>query len=172
MNKILKLRLKYTIFFILIIVVVFLMNITKSRYMSGMVMNSGLDIAKPIIEFSSNSEPNISDILPGESAEYIFNVKNTDGNILNEVNINYYIKLTYNDNNLPIQYEIYDITSGTEVKLETTSNQTQLLTLGHEKVESYDYKLVFTWPADKNDVSYAGKEIAFDLDIYAEQVIN
>ena len=110
-------------------------------------------------------------MIPGQTIEYEFNIKNTDGNLTNEVLINYYIKLTAQDSNLPVTYKIYDITNGTEKELPMTSNQTALISLGYENVENHKYKIQFKWPEESDSLTYADKQMNFNLDVYAEQVV-
>lgn len=171
MNNKLKLKLKYIALFILIIICAFAINLTDSRYSSSKTIDDSIQIAKPIVEMESTSATTIENILPGQTVEYEFNIKNTDGTFTNEVLMNYYIKVTYNNNNLPLTYEIFDVTDGTEKKLTTTSNQTDIKSIGYSDVEVHKYRIKFTWPSNENDVSYAGKQISFDIDVYAEQAV-
>ena len=171
MNSIKKMKIKYFVVFILILTCAFSIGLTNSRYSSGKKIDNEVMVATPVVEFESVTGTSFTNMLPGDTVAYNFNIKNTDGNMINEVAINYYIKLTYENNNLPLTYKIYDITSGTEVELPTTSDQTSLIALGYENIETHNYKIEFTWPISDNAESYANKQIAFKLDVYAEQVI-
>lgn len=171
MNSISRLRIKYVVLFILILIFVFSIKFTNSRYSSDSNYEDVLEIAKPIIEIEPETSAEISNMLPGDTVDYLFNVKNTDEKNQNEVLLNYYLKVIISDNSLPITYKIYDITDGLENELEIISGKTNLISLGFENVESHKYKIRFTWPEEENDVSLAGKEIKFDIDVYAEQVI-
>lgn len=169
-NKV-KLSAKYILLFILIIISGFAVKVTNSRYSSGKKINDNIEIAKPVIELESTSDTTIENILPGETALYTFNIKNTDGTLTNEVLMNYYIEVTYNNTDLPLAYEIFDITDGTEKKLSTNSNKTQIKAIGFNEIELHKYKIKFMWPSSENSVSYAGKQMAFEISVYAEQVV-
>lgn len=137
--------------------------------MSGKNLEDNLPIAKPIIEFEAASPSEISDMIPGQTVQYDFIIKNTDGASQNEVAINYYIKVTYQNNNLPLTYKIYDITTGTEQELQVTDNQTSLIKMGYEDIENHKYRIKFTWPLSQNDVSYINKQIGISIEVFAEQ---
>lgn len=172
MNKIKKIKIRYFILFISILICVFSIGMTNSRYTSAKKIDNELPIAKPIIEFESVSTSEITNVVPGDTIEYNFNIKNTDGTMTNEVAMNYYIKLSHKDSNLPLKYKIYDITSGTEVELPITSEQTSVISLGYGEVETHKYKIKFIWPISNNDEAYANKQTTFDIEIYAEQAMN
>lgn len=172
MNSISKLRIKYVVLFILILICAFSIGLTNSRYTSDSNYEDNLAIAKPVVEIESQSETEISNMLPGDTVEYLFNIKNTDGTNQNEVLLNYYLKVTFASDALPLTYEIFDITDGTETKLELSSNQTNLISLGFTNIETHKYKIKLTWPEDQNDVSLANQNVAFDIDVYAEQVVD
>lgn len=88
---------------------------------------------------------------------------------ISEVKLNYYIAISY-ESNLPLTYEIYDITNETENKLYTNNDKTELITLGLESIEEHKYKIIFTWPLENNEATlYAGKQNLFYIDVYAEQ---
>ena len=172
MNKIKKMKFKYIILFILILICSFSIGLTNSRYTSSKKIGDSLPIAKPILEFEPVSNSRINDMLPGQMVTYDFNIKNTDGNITNEVLINYYIKVTCEDNNLPITYKIYDITDATEEEVTVTSEQTSLITLGYKEIENHKYRIKFTWLSSDKAASYADKQTEFNIEVYAEQAIN
>lgn len=171
MNSISKLRIKYVVLFILILICVFSIKLTNSRYSSDSDYKDDLEIAKPIVQMESDSSTDIGNMLPGDTIEYLFNIKNTDDTNKNEVMLNYYIKIVIPDDGLPLTYKIYDITDGEEKELEVNNNQTELISLGFENIENHKYKLKLTWPEDKNDVAFSNTNMKFDIEVYAEQVI-
>ena len=158
--------------FILIIIIAFTGKIASSRFNSEANKNGNLNIAKPIVELEQVSSNNFTNMKPGDTVEYTFNVKNNNGSNTNEVTMNYYIEVTYNNNNLPLTYEIYDITTGSEVQLTTNNNQTNLLQLGLGNIETHNFKIKFIWPQSSNSYTYSSQNISFDIDVYAEQVIS
>ena len=171
-----KLNLRYIELFVLIILCTFAIGLTNSKYSSTVSAEENINIAKPIVELEPTSEITVENILPGQTATYTFNIKNnvenTDGTLTkNDILMNYYVKVIYNDSNLPLTYEIYDTTTGEDVKLNTTSNQTDINTRGYKEIENHSYKIIFTWPADANDVSYANKDTSFNIDVNAEQAV-
>lgn len=88
---------------------------------------------------------------------------------ISEVKLNYYIAISY-ESNLPLTYEIYDITNETENKLYTNNDKTELITFGLESIEEHKYKITFTWSLENNEAAlYAGKKNLFYIDVYAEQ---
>lgn len=171
MNNVSKIRIKYIVLFILILICAYSIGLTNSRYVSESNYNNNLEIAKPIIEIESDSNKKIENMLPGDTAEYIFNVKNTDNTNKNEIMLNYYIKVVIPENGIPLTYKIYDITNGTEKEININSNKTDLISLGFENIENHKYKIKFIWPKDKKDYSYANKDMKFDIEVYAEQAL-
>ena len=157
---------------ILIIISFFSIHLTNSRYTSGKKGKGDFEIAKPVIEFKNISSADINNMMPGQTAEYYFNIINVDSESKNEVLINYYIEVSFEDNDLPITYTIYDITNGNEVELETNSNKTSLISLGYKEIETHKYKIEFEWKSEENNISYSNKQTTFNIEVYAEQVIN
>lgn len=173
MNNILKLKIKYFVLFILIVISIISFMITSAKYTSKTEMSENLAIAKPIVELTSVSETSFSDLVPGETVEYYFNITNTDNSgETSEVAMNYYLKVSYENNDLPFTYEIYDVTNGNSTPLTLTSNQTDLIDLGFGNPEEHQYKIVFSWASSENADTYANKEISVNLEVFAEQVVN
>ncbi len=171
MNNISKIRIKYILVFILILICAYSIGLTNSRYASETNYSNNLEIAKPVIEIESNSNKKIENMLPGDKAEYIFYVKNTDNVNVNEIMLNYYIKVVIPENEIPLTYKIYDITNGTEKEINVDSNKTDLISLGFENIENHKYKIKFIWPENEKDYSYSNKEMKFDIEVYAEQAL-
>ena len=73
MNSISKLRIKYVVLFILILICVFSIKLTNSRYSSDSDYKDDLEIAKPIVQMESDSSTDIGNMLPGDTIEYLFN---------------------------------------------------------------------------------------------------
>ena len=160
------------LFFICIFVFFFLIEITNAKFASYKKSDNVIDIAKPIINIENVSSTNIENIIPGQEVEYYFNIKNTDENsTLNQVNMNYYIKLTAQDTSLPLTYNIYDVTSGTEQILPMDSGQTAIMSIGYKEVETHKYKIKFMWPSNENSSIYANKNMSFSISVCAEQVV-
>jgi len=172
MSNKLKLKIKYILLFILIIICTYAVSLANSRYLSSKTINNNnVEIANPIVELETVSETTISEIKPGDTVEYEFNIKNTDGTLTNDLLMDYYIKLTWGNSNIPLTYSIYDITSGEEnlLTVDSETNQTVLKQIGYNEVETHKYKIKFTWPESDNDVSYANLQTSFNIDLYAEQ---
>ena len=172
MSNKLKLKLKYILLFILIIICTYAMNLANSRYLSSKkINNSNVEIANPIVEIEPVSESTLSDIMPGDTVVYDFNIKNANETLTNDILMDYYIKLTWENENLPITYSIYDVTSGEEnpLTINSETNQTAVKQIGYNELETHKYRIKFTWPEANNDVSYANKQTSFNIELYAEQ---
>lgn len=73
-----KLKIKYIIIFAFIIISGFIFETSNSRYISNKNDTYEILVAKPVIEMESVSNNTISDMLPGDTAEYTFKIKNAD----------------------------------------------------------------------------------------------
>lgn len=165
-------KIKYFVLFILMLISSFTMNLTNSRYTSQTSMDNTLEIAKPVLEMVSDSANTLENMYPGQEVEYYFSVKNTDGNVNNEVVLNYYIEVAYKNTNLPLTYTVYQIADdGTETQLATTSNKTDKILIGFGNIETHKYKIKFTWPISENSITYQNKQLEVDVNVFAEQKI-
>lgn len=73
-----KLKIKYIIIFAFIIISGLIFETSNSRYISNKNDTYEILVAKPVIEMESVSNNTISDMLPGDTAEYTFKIKNVD----------------------------------------------------------------------------------------------
>ena len=166
-----KLKLKVFIITFIIVSSAYLINITSSRYISEMNSTSDINVAIPQVELDTSSITTTDLMLPGETRDVEFSVKNYRDNESNEVLLDYYINLNITEQSIPLTYTIYEITENTEVELSQTSEGFGPVTLNFGSEEEKRFKIIFKWDEQYNDPSYASKQFKFEIEVNATQVV-
>lgn len=142
---------------------VYLIKITNSRYLSEVNIDGNIDVAVPEIVLDTSNYSGLISMLPNQTKDFEFSVKNyTDSNI-NEVLMEYYIKINVVKSDLPLHYKLYEISGSNENLLNETTEGFGPITLNYGNKEEKTYKLQFTWDGNENKVSYANKVYSFNI---------
>lgn len=174
-EKMKKYKNNFILFFIACVIIstIFTFNVTSSRYI-GKISSDDDIIARPILTLSNNQQSfSIDNMLPGDEKEILFSVSNVEENQTNEVLLDYYFKIN-SQTEIPLKFEIYDITGDEEILLQmidnvTENNQMKTVASETDKVTK-DYKLKIIWNVNDNSYEYAGKTIKYDVILEGIQV--
>ena len=119
-----------------------------ARYFSSVTVNESARVAKFEVTVQDQETQYASiPIQPGETAHKYFSVENKS-----EVAVALVFNVTSKYENLPLRFE-YPIRSGTVAPGETKN-----------------VSLEITWPAERNDVIYAGRVELIEISVRVEQV--
>lgn len=166
MKKALKLM---TLMFI-IVSSIFLINTTKSRYVSEVNTKNDVVVAIPQIQLDTSTLSLTTEkLLPGDSTYCEFYIKNYENSKVNEVLMIYYIDLEITNQGMPLNYTIYEITENSEIELTKTDEGFGPITLNYGEEEDTHYKIVFTWDESNNNETYADKQFSFKILVNATQ---
>ncbi len=142
-------------------------NFTTSRYIGELQSDSDI-VAIPILTLSNNQlEVKVEDMLPGETREVPFIVSNKENDQLNEVLLDYNIKIT-SDNIIPLTLELYN---DKDEKLTLTENKTAEERMPYDAEATRNYKLKIIWNEKDNDYTYANKTSHISVELTGTQVI-
>lgn len=166
-----KRKIKYIIIIFIIISGMYLVNKTNSRYISEMNFNTDIDVAVPQI-ILDDSKININELIaPGDSVECEFYVRNYENLKINEVLMEYYIRLNMIESEIPLTCKIYEVVGNSETELSKIGDEFGPITLNYGEEQEKKYKIKFTWESTNNDVQYANKQFTFKIEINSEQII-
>ena len=165
-----KKKITFLLLFVLLGVSLFFGVRTYAKYVSSASGNGSIMIAVPIIENNTlTTIPlDLNEIAPGDTKEYTFKVTNYEGDKLNEVKMNYSIKID-KSSNVPVEIKLFK-NSGTDnvlTELESTNN-----ILGFESKQDDTYKLVINWDSSLNDYTYKDLPDYLDIIITGVQVVD
>lgn len=167
-----KKMIKFIVIIFIITSSIYLINTTKSRYVSEVNIKNNVNVAIPQIELDTSTLTlTTENLMPGDSVSCDFYIRNYNNSKINEVLMKYYINLEITKEDFPLNYTIYDITDGREVSLSETTEGFGPITLNYGTVENKKYRIVFTWDEDKNSDTYANKQFIFKILVNATQDI-
>lgn len=146
-----------------IICCVYLIKITNSRYISKVNIDGNIDVAVPQIVLDVKNYSDSFTLLPGQTQEMEFSIKNYNDLRTNEVLMEYYIKINTTKLDLPLEYELYEVSSTNEKKLTANSQGFGPITLNYGNQEEKKYKLKFSWDENDNNISYVNKQYSFQI---------
>lgn len=146
-----------------IICCVYLIKITNSRYISKVNIDGNIDVAVPQIVLDVKNYSDSFTLLPGQTQELEFSIKNYNDLRTNEVLMEYYIKINTTKLDLPLEYELYEVSSTNEKKLTANSQGFGPITLNYGNQEEKKYKLKFSWDENDNKISYVNKQYSFQI---------
>lgn len=147
-----------------------MINTTNSRYLAELKAENSLDLAIPKVVLDTNDFA--EQILPGETLSYEFYVKNHEDNNINEVLMEYYFKINITQDDLPLEYKVFDITENTEVELSETADGIGPIELKYGEIQENNYRIDFIWDENDNSSEYANKQFSFKIELNATQVVN
>jgi len=191
MNK----RIYLTILILILICSVFvIVGTTLARYKTDGQVKSLLNYANPIFnvelmdgsEFSGDSFGYTKDsyhlketefpAVPGYPNLFIYyKVSNYDENGVNEVGMDYYLKLVKDEYSDDLPYILEKVVlvdeDGTEIEEVTYDEEKGIgpffLPINEEK--DFIYKFVMKWPKEDNDISHIGEQYGFHIEAEAVQ---
>lgn len=162
------------IFFIIIIFCVicsvYLVRNTNSRYLSEISMDADINVAVPQIVIDMNNNLNSFQILPGESQELEFSIKNYNELKINEVLMDYYINIDTKKMDLPLIYELYEISGTNENQLSENSQGFGPIKLAFGDKEEKTYKLRVIWNENENNMSYVNEQYSFQILVDTKEI--
>lgn len=168
--KIVKLLYFYTFLILIIVLFLYTFNESTSRYL-GKTKTNGNMLAVPVLTLSNNKVPFIADkMFPGDELDFEFYVSNAENGKINEVLFNYYLNIEVGTE-IPLTFEIYDITSGMEQKLDIIDGKTKSEEMNYGQETTKHYKLKIKWNKDDNNREYMNKQVKFLLTLKGEQII-
>lgn len=103
----------------------------------------------------------------GDIKTYEFSVSNYDEVNTNEVLMKYYLEVTTEATNSPLEVTIQNETTGETLTL--NNGRTDEFELPYETKITYNYKLVLNWDESKKDSSYAGLNLKYTVKLVATQ---
>lgn len=166
-----KRKIKFAMILFIIISSMYLVKTTNSRYISKINSNNSLDVAVPQITLDNFSMNTSELVLPGDSVECEFYIKNYENSKINEVMMAYYINLNITEQGIPLTYKIYEISGTKEIELAYNEKGFGPVTLNYGTEETKKYKIIFTWDKNNNSNQYANKQFSFNVKVNATQVI-
>ncbi len=137
-----------------------------SNVNGDIVIKSAIPITKDNMEATLNFH--LDDMIPGTTKTYNFSVTNYNNNQINEVTMNYKIKIL-KSNNIPVNVMLYkngSLVNLLNADLECLDN---ILNLGVEQTDNY--QLVINWNIADNDYTYSGLTDYLDVKIESVQVV-
>lgn len=170
-----------------VVVTALVSTTTLSRYMTTVTGKATATVASVDMTAGDRSRMgfDIGGLKPGDSTTYAFNVCNFNGAKASDVTLDYQISVS-STGNLPLTFALKNdtIASGTSEDLGVaatpwtvsglTGNQNKLTTLSpgtlpHSVRVTHRYTLIVSWPADKNDASYANEIDHITVTVDAQQ---
>lgn len=170
-----------------VVVTALVSTTTLSRYMTTVTGKATATVASVDMTAGNLARMgfDIGGLKPGDSTTYTFNVCNFNGAKASDVTLDYQISVS-STGNLPLTYALENdiITSGTSedpgvaatpwAVSSLTGSQNKLTTLSpgtlpHSVRATHQYTLIVSWPADKNDASYASEIDHITVTVDAQQ---
>lgn len=152
---------------------------TYAKYVSEVDGKGSGSVAAWGSDFTETNSIDLSQLKPGKEIKYQFNVTNVKDGKTSEVSQEYSIILN-TTGNLPLTYTLTANTSSSsgsyvnvgELKIENGICTLTGGTLPHTESTTHDYTLTISWPADKNDASYADEIDLVTLTVNAQQALS
>ena len=126
-------------------------------------------LAVPVLTLTNQTQSlEIENMKPGDEREFLFSVSNSDEDKVNEVLLNYYIKVS-SGTEIPLKFKIYDVTTN-EQEIALTNGQTSLIEMPYGVSNTRNYRLEIIWDAKDNDIGYAGKQTTCTIKLEGIQI--
>lgn len=139
-------KIKYITLLIIIFMVIllFLCSISLAKNIEGVIINSGTQVAEPILIIENN--PSIDITATKNHGIYSFKVKNYDNqNKISYVDMKYYIQILSNTDE-SIEFKLYQDNKQINLK----DNKTDYIKMSKEEMISREYKIEITYDKNKN----------------------
>lgn len=152
---------------------------TYAKYVSEIDGKGSGSVAAWGSDFTETNPIDLSQLKPGGKIDYMFNVTNVKDGRISEVSQEYSIILN-TTGNLPLTYKLTANTpssSGSYVNNGELNVENGICTLTggilpHTTSTTHAYTLTISWPADKNDASYADEIDLVTLTVNAQQSLS
>lgn len=160
-----------TFMLIVLIVSLFGIGFTMSRYLNSFSKTGTISIAK--YSLNETGTIDLGMIAPGETLTYNFQVTNKEEGKISEVGQDYVIQIA-TTKNLPLIYTLTGINTSGVGTLADNLDETTLITsvkgsFPHTDEAVHSYTLTVTWPIEKKDSSYLNEVDQVSLNIVATQ---
>ena len=179
-----RLKLEIAILLILLAMLCFLIPFTLSRFRTEARGNAPIDIAFYLLNDTyTRQNITLDEMKPGDEKSYTFSVSNTDGTNRSEVTLDYEI-LIRTTTNLQLEYELDEITTGTDVDVVLSSNtvtdddgtyfkeiKTSSETFAYTSDQTKLYKLTIKYPSSLKDHKNQGFCENIEINILSKQKI-
>lgn len=165
-----KKKIFFVIIFFCIICSVYLVRNTNSRYLSEIIMDSNINVAIPQIVIEMPNNIDSFQVLPGQNQEIEFSIKNYSDSKINEVLMNYYIDIDTKLTDLPLEYELYEVSGTNERKISEDSQGFGPIELAFGDREEKRYKLRVIWNENKNNISYVDQQYSFKIVVNTKEI--
>lgn len=139
-------KIKYITLLIIIFMVIllFLCSISLAKNIEGVIINSGTQVAEPILIIENN--PSIDITATKNHGIYSFKVKNYNNqNKISDVDMKYYIQILSNTDK-SIDFKLYQDNKQINLK----DNKTDYIKMPKEEMISREYKIEITYDKNKN----------------------
>lgn len=145
-------------------------NFTFAKFTTNVETKANSQIATPIIELVGNKKVIGKDYDDtSNQIEYNFTVNNFDGKgNINQVNLNYILKIKNDNSDFPISYTLYD-DNNKEVFLK--NNETNLIALDKDIKITHHYKLIIRYADKGNGINIINKLNNLDITLSANQEV-
>lgn len=139
-------KIKYITLLIIIFMVIllFLCSISLAKNIEEVIINSGTQVAEPILIIENN--PSIDITATKNHGIYSFKVKNYNNqNKISDVDMKYYIQILLNTDE-SIDFKLYQDNKQINLK----DNKTDYIKMPKEEMISREYKIEITYDKNKN----------------------
>lgn len=139
-------KMKYITLLIIIFMVIllFLCSISLAKNIEGVIINSGTQVAEPILIIENN--PSIDITATKNHGIYSFKVKNYNNqNKISDVDMKYYIQILSNTDE-SINFKLYQ--DNNQIKLK--DNKTDYIKMPKGEMTNREYKIEITYDKNKN----------------------
>lgn len=179
-----RLKIEIVIFLILLAILCLLIPFTLARFRTEARGDAPIDVAFYLLDDTyTHQNITLDEMIPGDEKSYTFSVSNTDGTNRSEVTLEYEL-LIRTTTNLPLQYELYEVVSGSDTNAVSSSNivtdddgtyfreiKTSSKTLDYNSDQTKLYKLTVKYPAAQKDHKYQGVCESIEINVLSKQKI-
>ena len=179
-----RLKLEIIILFVLLVVLCFLIPFTLSRFRTEARGNAPIDVAFYLVNDTyTHQNITLNEMEPGDENSYTFSVSNTDGTNRSEVTLDYEVVVRATTN-LPLEYELYEVVSGTDTNAILSSNivtdddgtffkeiKTSSETFEYTEDNTKLYKLTIKYPSTLKSHELQGICESIEINIVSKQKV-
>ena len=159
-----KNKIKFFIFFFILICGLYFVTSTSSRYMLESDVAGSISLAIPKIAINSSAAT--FNMVPGDTQNYEFSIDNFINDDISEVELVYAVNIEQvGENTFPINlYKLYDITdSENPQEILLVEDLGFPITLGYGTKQTKNYRVVFKWNESDDNSTYANKSNTFKV---------
>ena len=147
---------------------------TLAKYTSRVCASGTVGIARPVLNLQTN--PVTHTVNPVNSMEVYFRVVNFEGDVVNEVKLDYTISFVIDDSvtnslDIPLKLQLYD---GNDQEITLNGNTAkESISMPASTPTTHEYKLVVSWNGENKSPDFAGleKKIKISLDVVQARIM-